>query len=75
MVQRKPYNPHTKYGRRKLQEQHNKRMAEMPKEERDEINGMTGGCFLLFIVVGGIIVYLLFGGEGLLKWLGGKRPY
>lgn len=74
MLQRKPYNPNTKYGRRKLNQAHYKRMAEMSQEDRDDVNLRAGGCFLLFLIIGGLIIYLLFGAEGLIRWLGGKAP-
>lgn len=72
---RKPYNPNTAYGRRKLREAHAERMANMPESDRKEIENNATGCFVLFLIIGGLIIYLLFGGEGVLRWLGGKRPY
>ncbi|KGE14632.1 hypothetical protein DI53_1661 [Sphingobacterium deserti] len=75
MAQRKPYNPNTKYGRRNLNEAHYQRMAEKTPEERAEIHNCAGVMFLLITLIGGLIVFALFGGEGLLRWLGGKRPY
>lgn len=75
MAQRKPYSPHTKYGRRKLNEAHRQRMANMPEEERKKIENNATGCFIILILVMGTIIYLLFGMEGLLRWGSGKRPY
>lgn len=50
-------------------------MASMPESERKEIEINAVGCYLAILIVGGIIIYLLFGGEGLLRWLGGIKPY
>ncbi|WP_343566128.1 hypothetical protein [Sphingobacterium sp.] len=75
MAQRKPYNPNTKYGRRKLREDHYRRVANMTDDERSKLEGNTFGCMLLFLIIGGLIVFLLLGGNGLMRWLGGKRPY
>lgn len=75
MAQRKPYNPNTKYGRRKLREDHYRRVENMTDEERSKLEANTFGCMLLFLIIGGLIVFLLFGGDGLMRWLGGKHPY
>lgn len=75
MAQRKPYNPNTKYGRRKLNQAHHQRVQNMTHEERDDLNKRTAGCFIVALIVGGLIVFLIFGFDGLISWLGGKRPY
>jgi hypothetical protein len=69
MAQRKPYNPNTKYGRRKLREQAHENYQNMTPAEQDEYN-MNGCIFtvVILVVIGGII-YLFSGPEGLLKWL------
>ncbi|GAA0884602.1 hypothetical protein GCM10009120_32000 [Sphingobacterium siyangense subsp. cladoniae] len=75
MAQRKPYNPNTKYGRRKLREDNYRRVANMTDDERSKLEANTFGCLLMFIIIGGLIVFFLFGGDGLMRWLGGKHPY
>ena len=75
MAQRKPYNPNTKYGRRKLREDHYRRVTNMTDDERSKLEANSFGCLLLFIIIGGLIVFFLFGGDGLMRWLGGKHPY
>lgn len=44
---RKPYNPNTAYGRRKLREAHAERMANMPESDRKEIENNATGCFCI----------------------------
>ncbi|VTR51396.1 hypothetical protein [Sphingobacterium thalpophilum] len=75
MAQRKSYNPNTKYGRRKSREDDYRRVAIMTDDERSKLGANTFGCMLLFIITGGLIVFFLFGGDGLMRWLGGKHPY
>lgn len=74
MAQRKPCNPNTKYGRRKLNEAHYQRMAAKTPEERSEVNDRAGLIFFVFIIVFGSIIFALFGFDGLIRWLGGKAP-
>lgn len=69
MAQRKPYNPNTKYGRRKLREQAQEEFSKLPQHEQDSTRML--GCFiglLLALVIGGCL-YITKGPAAALKWL------
>jgi uncharacterized membrane protein YvbJ len=72
MQQNKPYNPNTKYGRRKLREQAKYNYDNGSQEYRDEIDKI--GCVtwtIIFVIVG--IIFLIIaatsGIEDAIKWL------
>lgn len=72
MAQRKPYNPNTKYGRRKLREEFNyKRYHGTPEEQRSAKSSENWAAFLtiLFIIVVGGVIYAVAGLDGLMNWL------
>lgn len=69
MAQRKPYNPNSAYGRKKLREEAERNYQNAsPKEqaERDNI-----GCIVILIIV--VIAFLIFvlagDTKGFLKWM------
>lgn len=62
MAQRKPYNPNTPYGRKKLREQARENYNNLTPEEKKD-SDFYGCLFTLIIIVIGV---LLFG----VKWLG-----
>lgn len=66
----RPYNPNTKYGRKKArQEFQNRYNNEMTPEERSENDF---GAAILFIIIMAIvlgIVYAFSGTEGVIKYL------
>ena len=64
MAQRKPYNPNTAYGRRKLRENAQKYYNELPPEKKAEHNFV--GIIILIVIC--VIVFLLLGAKGFLKW-------
>jgi len=67
--QKKPYNPNTAYGRRKLREQYSQYYSNMtPKEKREHNSTKSWVTLLILILVGGLI-FLLGGPEALSKWL------
>ena len=68
MAQRKPYNPNTEYGRRKLREEAAQNYAnDTPEGQRERDN--TGCIVLVIIVVIAFIIFALSGNiEGFLKW-------
>lgn len=69
MSSKKPYNPNTAYGRRKLREQsalNYANMTEVEKNNHDTSKFLVG--LVILIVVGGLI-FILSGTDGLIKWL------
>lgn len=68
MVQRKPYNPNTAYGRKKLREQAQQNYEQMTPAEKREFS--FKGFFILIVVL--IIVFLIFYSmgdtKGFVKW-------
>ena len=69
MAQRKPYNPNTKYGRKKLREQAAQNYANMTSSEKADHNALGVVITLILIVFFGGCVYLTSGSDGLMKWL------
>lgn len=72
MAQRKPYNPNTKYGRRKLRNQAHYNYVNGTPEYRKDVDNMTAVFWIVVIIIAiiiGIIIYSVSGVEGLLKWL------
>jgi hypothetical protein len=70
--QRKPYNPNTKYGRRKMREQAYQNIKSYSAEERKQYDQIRAGCIIASIIamiILGIIIYSVSGSEGLRKWL------
>lgn len=52
MTQRKPYNPNTKYGRRKIREQFQERYDNMSSEEKSKLDGdVWVARLILFLIV------------------------
>jgi hypothetical protein len=69
MGQRKPFNPNTAYGRRKLREQARENFEKLPPDKQTEYNFY--GCLITLIIMflfGGC-VYMIGGSEALTKWL------
>lgn len=73
MAQRKPYNPNTAYGRRKLREEAQRNYENMTPEQKAEVDSYKTGCMLIFIVIVivGVIIYITLTGDtkGALRWL------
>lgn len=69
MAQRKPYNPNTKYGRRKIREQYYERRANMTSDEKLENDSMSFLIGLIILVVIGGIIFIFGGSDALLQWL------
>ena len=69
MAQRKPYNPNTKYGRKKLREQSEQYYNNLPEEQKQEFDN-TKTIVIIIIVVIVIIIGLVSGNmSGTAKWL------
>lgn len=66
MGQKKPYNPNTAYGRRKMREQSQKYYDELPQDKKNE-NDLTKFIVLVIIC---IIMFFLLGAKNFLKWVG-----
>jgi len=67
--QRKPYNPNTAYGRKKLREQADETYARLSPGEKVEVDSWKFGCIFAIIALA-IIIGLLTGNvSGALKWL------
>lgn len=67
--QRRPYNPNTKYGRKKLREQSAQNYSKMTPEEQKQHDYTNLVIILIVLVVIGGIIYLISGSGALLKWL------
>jgi hypothetical protein len=68
MPPRKPYNPNTAYGRKKMREEYQANFQSLPKEEQEKIESDNTLWYLAIVVVFAIIAYLAGGSQGLLKW-------
>lgn len=65
LAQRKPYNPNTAYGRRKLREQSQQTYENLPEDEKH--NWDMAKFIILLIIV--ILAFVLLGQKDALKWL------
>lgn len=69
MAQRKPYNPNTAYGRKKLREQAQQHYENMPPEEQEN-HDFTKFIIVLIIVIVVLSIGFACGNtHGALKWL------
>ena len=72
MGQRKPYNPYTQYGRRKLREQAYRNIENYSPEEKEDYNKFNCGCqiaILIAFIIACVLIYLIAGEEALMDWL------
>lgn len=69
MSQRKPYNPNTKYGRKKIREEYNQNYNNMSSDEKSEHNTLVFIFMIIAIIVFGGIIFLIGGSDALFKWL------
>lgn len=69
MGQRKPYNPNTAYGRRKLREEAQRNYENLPPEQKAEVDAWRWGCLLIVIII--VILYAVITGDwkGAGKWM------
>jgi hypothetical protein len=69
MPPRKPYNPNTKYGRKKLREQAEEYRQSLPEDQRKDFSA-TGVIVLIIIIDIVLIIALATGnGKGAANWL------
>lgn len=64
MARRKPYNPHTTYGRRRTRELSQERFNKLPEDQKVKVK--TTSLILIAIVC--VIMWLILGTDGFLKW-------
>lgn len=69
MAQRKPYNPNTKYGRKKIREEYAQRRAEMTPEERSGNDALATIVLIIIIIFIGGCAFLIGGKDAVLKTL------
>ncbi len=69
MAQRKPYNPNTKYGRKKLREQSHEHYSSLNESEKSEYDATKFIFYLILIIVFAGLIFLLGGSGALSKWL------
>lgn len=67
--QRKPYNPNTAYGRRKLREQAREEYENMTPEEQAAARSDAWMIYIVVVIFGIIMAFLTGGTEGVMKWL------
>lgn len=70
MAQNKPYNPNTKYGRKKLREQAAQNYANMTPEQKAEHDSMGCAVLIILALIMCLIIFLAGGNSNdMLKWL------
>lgn len=61
MATKRPPNPYTKYGRKRIRN-------EMSEEDRKMVENIKAWIYVIIFVVGSLIVYHSCGTEGLIEW-------
>lgn len=69
MGQKKPYNPNTAYGRRKLREQAAQNYANMTPQQQQKHDTTKFWVTLIILIVVGGLIFLTGGSGALTKWL------
>ncbi|MDZ4072985.1 MAG: hypothetical protein U1C70_14275 [Sediminibacterium sp.] len=67
--QRKPYNPNTAYGKRKLREQSREEYENMTPDEQSAALSDAWMLFIVVVIFRIIMPFLTGGKEGVMKWL------
>jgi hypothetical protein len=67
MTQRKPYNPNTKYGRKKTREQYYNTQLNGTPEEKKEQNNIEWVVTIVVLLVVALIAFLVGGVDSLLS--------
>lgn len=57
MAQRRPYNPYTKYGRRKMRQQAHYNISQYTPEQKAEYNKINT---IIWLVIIGLVLMVLF---------------
>lgn len=69
MAQRRPPNPNTAYGRKRIRDDYYQRKALMTPEERSKQNSSEALIYIIIVIIVGGLVFAIGGSAGLLKWL------
>ena len=69
LAQKKPYNPNTSYGRKKLREQAQNTYDNLPPKQKKEWDSNKAIVIVLIVVVIFIIFLATGNSSGFLKWL------
>jgi len=72
MPSRKPYNPYTKYGRKKLRAQaafNYQNATPEGKKELDNIGCIVKLVITVIIILFGVLIFLTKGEDAFFKWL------
>lgn len=72
MASKRPPNPNTAYGRKRMREEYPQNLARMTPEERQQHDSdKTTVTAILwgFAIVSCLIAFAVSGGDGLLKWM------
>lgn len=69
MPPRKPYNPNTAYGRKKLREQSQQNYYNMSPKKRAEVDSIRFWMWFIIIVVILIIGFATGNWTGIAKWM------
>lgn len=72
MPGRRPPNPNTKYGRKRMRDEAAYRISQYTPEERAEYNKVQAifyVCFFVVVVIIFLIIYATAGPEAAVKWL------
>jgi hypothetical protein len=68
MTQRKPYNPNSKYGRKKLREQVYQSYSNMNAEQKANHNQLEWIITIIILIVVGGVIFLFGGSDALFNW-------
>lgn len=69
MSQRKPYNPNSKYGRKKIREEYYYNRQNMSQDERFESDRDSTIITVVVIAVIFILIFLILGKGAAFNWL------
>jgi len=66
---KRPANPNTAYGRKRLREENQQWKAKLSPEERSKAESFSFGWTIVIIAIIILIVFLIGGSNGLMKWI------
>lgn len=69
MAQKKPYNPNTPYGRKKLREAAAQSYNNMSPQEKKVHDSSKFWIMLIILIIVGGLIFLIGGSGALTKWL------